>query len=85
MNKTSNKTEELKKIEEELMQQKIKIADTALKWHATLHPRDECDDRSELCGEYMRRYREWELFELMSAYDDIEDRYIKAGGKGRTY
>lgn len=54
---------------------KIKIANAALKMR---------NARYKECSEKYDKYYE-ELFDLMSEYDDIEDKYIMLGGERKTY
>lgn len=68
----------LKSIEKELIYQKIKIGELALKVREALW-----DDHPSRIEESQKRYNftTEDLYDAMSEYDDIKDRYIIAGGK----
>ena len=76
---SSTKLNELKK---KLIEQKIKIANAALKMRNALW-----DDHPAHLKESTNEYKEWneKLFDLMSEYDDLEDEYIMRGGEKNTY
>lgn len=72
----------LKELANKLNEQKIKIANAALKMRNALW-----DDHPAHLKESTKEYDKWNeaLFDLMSQYDDLEDKYIMCGGEKNTY
>lgn len=79
---SSEKEEKLKECEDRLQEQKIKIADCALKMRNALW-----DDHQTNIKESSELYEKLrgELYDLMSEYDNLEDQYITLGGENNTY
>ena len=75
-----NKDAEFKK---HLDDMKIKIANAALKMRDALYGCDHPAHAKESRKEYDKRNEE--LFDLMSEYDELEDKYIMLGGEKTTY
>lgn len=66
-----------------LIDKKIEIANAALKMRDALWGMDHPAHRKE-CSEEYDKYRE-KIYDLMSEYDDLEDKYIMLGGEKETY
>ena len=66
-----------------LTEMKIKIANAALKMRDALFGCDQLAHYKE-CSEKYDKYHE-ELYDLMSEYDELEDKYIMLGGEKETY
>lgn len=66
-----------------LIDKKIEIADVALKMRDALWGMDHPAHRKECSEEYDKYYEK--IWELMSEYDDLEDKYIMLGGEKETY
>ena len=66
-----------------LTDMKIKIANAALKMRDALFGCDHPATHKECSKEYDKRQEE--LYDLMSEYDDLEDKYIMLGGEKETY
>ena len=66
-----------------LIDKKIEIADVALKMRDALWGMDHPAHYKE-CSEEYDKYRE-KIYDLMSEYDDLEDKYIMLGGEKETY
>lgn len=66
-----------------LIDKKIEIANAALKMRDALWGMDHPAHRKE-CSEEYDKYRE-RIYDLMSEYDDLEDKYIMLGGEKETY
>jgi hypothetical protein len=62
---------------------KIKIANAALKMRDALLGCDHPTTHEECFKEYDKRKEE--LYDLMSEYDELEDKYIMLGGEKKTY
>jgi hypothetical protein len=66
-----------------LTDMKIKIANAALKMRDALFGCDHPATHEECSKEYDKRKEE--LYDLMSEYDELEDKYIMLGGDKITY
>ena len=66
-----------------LTDMKIKIANAALKMRDALFGCDHPATHEECSKEYDKRSEE--LFDLMSEYNELEDKYIMLGGEKETY
>ena len=66
-----------------LTDMKIKIANAALKMRDALFGCDHPVTHEECSKEYDKRKEE--LYDLMSEYDELEDKYIMLGGDKITY
>ena len=66
-----------------LIDKKIEIADIALKMRNAQWGMDHPAHRKE-CSEEYDKYRE-KIYDLMSEYDELEDKYIMLGGEKVTY
>ena len=66
-----------------LTDMKIKIANAALKMRDALWGMDHPAHYKE-CSEEYDKYRE-KIYDLMSEYDELEDKYIMLGGEKETY
>ncbi len=66
-----------------LIEKKIEIANAALKMRNAQWGMDHPAHYKE-CSEEYDKYHE-ELYDLMSEYDDLEDKYIMLGGEKITY
>ena len=75
-----NKAAEFK---HKLIEKKIEIANAALKMRDAQWGMDHPAHYKE-CSEEYDKYHE-ELYDLMSEYDDLEDKYIILGGEKVTY
>ena len=66
-----------------LIDKKIEIANAALKMRDALFGCDHPAHYKE-CSEEYDKYNE-ELYDLMSEYDELEDKYVMLGGEKETY
>ena len=66
-----------------LTDMKIKIANAALKMRDALFGCDHPATHEKCSKEYDERKEE--LYDLMSEYDELEDKYIMLGGEKQTY